>query len=206
MRDKDVRNAVWQKLCAKYGEDKNTRLVQEMGVWSGTVRIDIAVINGELSGFELKSDKDTLERLPFQSELYSKVFDKINLVVGSMHEFKAKTLIPSWWGIIVATQGKSGISLEVSKTSEENPSPDPYLVAQLLWKDEALNILEAFNLSKGWRGKRIKLIHQRLATELPFKDLKFHVRETLKKRENWLRQVLPCNRNMPVDPYLDPVL
>lgn len=206
MLDKDVRNAVWKKLSSKYGEDKNTKLVQEMGVWSGTVRIDIAVINGELSGFELKSDKDTLERLPFQSELYSKVFDKINLVVGSKHAFKAKTLIPSWWGVIVATQEKSGVSLEISKTSEENPSPDPYLIAQLLWKDEALNVLESFNLAKGWRGKRIKLIHQRLATELPLKDLKFHVRETLKKREDWLRQVLPCNRNMTVDPYLDPVL
>ena len=187
-----MRNAVWQELFFKYGTDKNTKLVQEMGVWSGTVRIDIAVINGELSGFELKSDKDTLDRLPFQAELYSKVFDKINLVVGSKHVLKAQTLIPSWWGIIVAIQEKSGVSLENARTSKENPAPDPYLLAQLLWKDEALNVLESFNLAKGWRGKKIKLIHQRLATEVPFIDLKFHVRETLKKRNGWLRQVATC--------------
>ena len=57
-----------------------------MGVWSGTVRIDVAVLNGEMCGYEIKSDRDTLERLPFQIEIYSKEFDKLTLVVGRRHE------------------------------------------------------------------------------------------------------------------------
>jgi hypothetical protein len=80
MRDRDVRAAVLRKLAAVYGNDANTRIVQEMGVCSGSVRIDIAVINSELWGYELKSERDTLERLPSQAKLYNRVFDRVTLV------------------------------------------------------------------------------------------------------------------------------
>jgi len=66
MRDSDVRRAVKASLGAEYAHDADTRMVEEMGVWSGSVRIDIAIINGALTGYELKSDRDTLERLPRQ--------------------------------------------------------------------------------------------------------------------------------------------
>jgi hypothetical protein len=70
MRDRDVREAVLERLAAEHAGDADTHIVQEMGVWSGVARIDIAVINGELCGYELKSDRDTLERLPRQMEYY----------------------------------------------------------------------------------------------------------------------------------------
>jgi hypothetical protein len=60
MRDRDVRAALLRRLSSDYADDADTRIVEEMGVWSGSVRIDVAVINGELSGYELKSDRDTL--------------------------------------------------------------------------------------------------------------------------------------------------
>ena len=78
MRDSDVRKAVLATLDQKHAGDHNTRIVEEMGVWAGSVRIDIAVINGELCGFELKSDRDTLARLPTQADIYSRVFDRIS--------------------------------------------------------------------------------------------------------------------------------
>ena len=69
MRDIDVRQAVKSYLKALHEDDPATRIVEEMGIWAGSVRIDIAVINGELSGFELKSDSDTLQRLPLQADI-----------------------------------------------------------------------------------------------------------------------------------------
>ena len=56
MRDRDVRCAVMAYLDRLHAGDADTRVVQEMGIWSGSVRVDIAVINGELHGFELKSE------------------------------------------------------------------------------------------------------------------------------------------------------
>ena len=51
MRDADIRKAVRTMLDAQHVGDDDTRIVEEMGVWSGSVRVDIAVINGELHGF-----------------------------------------------------------------------------------------------------------------------------------------------------------
>lgn len=199
MKDKDVRIAILGELYKQYQSDVGTKIVQEMGIWSGSVRIDIAVINGEMIGYELKSDKDTLDRLPLQAELYSRVFDKVNLVVGEKHADKAKGLIPEWWGIIVAAGMTEGVQLDKFRAPSPNPSPDPYLVAQLLWKGEAIEILEVYELAKGWRGKRIKDIHTRLATELPFEELAANVRSVLKRRQGWLGQSMSSDFNMPVN-------
>jgi hypothetical protein len=164
MRDRDVRAAVRQKLAAQYaGDAANTRIVEEMGVWSGTVRIDIAVINGELWGYELKSERDTLERLPTQANIYSKVFDRVTLVVGTRHVGAAEDAVPPWWGLIVAKGDGASVRLRSVRDAERNPAPDPRLVAELLWRDEAIAALDVFGLAKGWRDKKAKLLHQRLA-------------------------------------------
>lgn len=186
MRDRDVRLAVRSHLEALHEGDFSTRIVEEMGLWSGTVRVDMAVINGELSGFELKSDKDTLDRLPVQAELYSRVFDQVTLVVGTRHLAKVGQHIPGWWGVMSALQQGDAVVLEPVRCSIRNPSPDAFLVAKLLWKEEALSLLEAKGLAKGWRSKPVAAVHSRLASELPFHELSANVRACLKRRAGWL--------------------
>jgi len=204
MFDRDVRAAVRHMLSLEHGQDIHTKIVEEMGVWSGSVRIDIAVINGELSGFELKSDRDTLERLPVQANLYSRVFDRVVLVAGSRHSDKALELIPDWWGLISASSTTAGVELTHVRSAGLNPSPDPYLVAQLLWKDEALGILDALGLAKGWKSKTAKAIHEHLIAQLPFPELSSRVRDTLKQRPSWLRQPVCDQGQMAIGRELDP--
>ncbi|MER9438359.1 sce7726 family protein [Mesorhizobium sp. M0322] len=205
MRDKDVRLAVRNHLEALHKDDVNTRIVEEMGVWSGSVRVDLAVINGELSGFELKSDSDTLQRLPMQAGIYSRVFDQVTLVVGRRHAEKATDIIPSWWGVMVAEQTDAGVVLDYHKCGSRNPSPDPILIAGLLWKEEALIVLEEHGLAAGWRSKPAKALHQRLAEELSFSDLSDEVRQALKSRVAWLRQPVSNMRDMPVQQQSRPL-
>ena len=189
MRDRDVRAALRAKLATDYAHDPNTKIVEEMGVWSGSVRIDLAVINGELIGYELKSDRDTLERLPLQAQLYSRVFDRLTLVVGTRHARRAANMLPEWWGIRIAEWTEGGIiALHEERPAQSNPAPDPYLVAQLLWKTEALAVLEDYDLAKGWRSKTVRAIHQRLAMALDFSVLSAEVRKILKLRDSWLKQ------------------
>jgi hypothetical protein len=206
MRDRDVRDAVRQKLAVDYAGDPQTRIVEEMGIWSGTVRIDIAVINGELWGYELKSERDTLKRLPEQARLYSRVFDRVTLVVGSRHVGAAEDAVPTWWGLTIATGDVGCIRLRSARKGRRNPSPDPYLVAQLLWRDEAVAVLEKFNLATGFRSKSVRLIHERLAAELPLADLGFEVRSMLKRRQLWLGQAISNEGQMAINPDLDPGL
>ena len=182
MRDGDVRRAVKAWLIAQHGHEHDTRLVEEMGVWSGSVRIDVALINGSLSGYELKSDRDTLERLPRQLALYGRVFDYLHLIVGRRHVEKAQKILPEWWGIKIAVQGEQEVELIDHHKPSPNPAPDAYLIAELLSKEEAIGVLETFGLGKGWRSKKIRLVHERLAKELPLRELRDEVRAVLKQR------------------------
>lgn len=198
MRDADVRSALIARLMAQHENDPDTRIVEEMGVWSGHVRIDVAVINGELCGFELKSDRDTLARLPNQAQIYSRVFDRVELVVGTRHSKEAIKLVPKWWGITTAQMVDRGIELSPVRTAKRNPRLEPYLIAQLLWKAESLELLAKNGLAEGWKSKKVKDIHVRLAECLPLDELRDGVRASLKMRPGRSGKVLPDFLDMPV--------
>ncbi len=85
MRDSDVRKALHSRVLRDHHNDPNTLVLNELGLRHGACRVDVAVVNGSLHGYELKSDMDTLERLPAQVGLYGKVLDKATLVVGARH-------------------------------------------------------------------------------------------------------------------------
>jgi hypothetical protein len=193
-------------LDRAHAGDDNTRIVEEMGIWSGSVRIDIAVINGTLSGFELKSDRDTLERLPAQIDLYSKVFDHVVLVVGERHAAKGVESIPSWWGVTVASEGAQGVELSALREPGRNPSVDPRILAKLLWKDEAIRVLEHRGSARGWRSKAVAAIHDYLASALTLEELSMAVRDALKAREQWLGQPVGNQGDVPIHADLHPGL
>jgi hypothetical protein len=195
MRDSDVRTAVKGRLEAKHANDPHTRIVEEMGIWSGSVRIDIAVINGELHGFELKSERDTLIRLNNQEALYSQVFDRMTLVTAQRHLDKAVNQIPDWWGV-TAISMKPGEPSHLSdvRAASLNRGVEAIQLARLLWNVEALEIMERRGLSKGFKNKTVEIIAERLAEVLSLKDLSFEVRAVLKSRSGWLGESIGHQR------------
>jgi hypothetical protein len=196
MRDSDVRGAVRCWLRARYVDD--SRIVEEMGVWSGSVRIDLAVINGELHGFELKSERDTLARLQDQAELYNQVFDRMTLVAANRHYNKAISKIPNWWGIVTAHFEGDTVALRQVKETQRNPNIEPIQVARLLWRQEALAILEQRGLSRGYKGRTADVIAARLAEVLSIDELSAEVRAVLKSRSDWLGKPVRNEGQMPV--------
>src|SRR3989338_11292875 len=86
----------------KSEEKLPAEIFEEFGVSHGTARIDFAIVNGVMHGYEIKSDRDTLDRLPDQMREYNAVFDKMTLVVGRHHLYEALAIIPEWCGIILA--------------------------------------------------------------------------------------------------------
>lgn len=188
MRDMDVRLAVRSRLKREHEHDADTRIVEEMGVWHGSVRIDLAVINGELAGYELKSARDTLDRLPAQASLYNQVFDRVVLVVADNHLHQAVSMLPDWWGVFVAYQAAEAVNLEVFRAGAANLHVCPMQLARLLWKSEALAVLDQFELSSGLRSASREKIAQRLATSFDLPVLAREVRRVLKDRSRWLGQ------------------
>lgn len=186
MRDVDVRKALHAKVLAEHHGDPNTLVLDELGLWYGLARVDIAVVNGRMHGYEIKSDRDTLERLPEQARIYSNVLDRVTLVVGKTHVSHALSMIPEWWEVKVATQGPRGaVHFVEERPGRTNPSVDPVSVAALLWSDELVEILASLNAARGVRGKSRDVMSRRLADTLPLPQLRSTVRERLKSRVGW---------------------
>ena len=184
--DIDIRNALHEKTFCKYNDDPDTIVVDELSLCQGIVRVDIAVINGSINGYEIKSEKDTLERLSVQMEYYSKVLDKVTVVVGECHLDELKSIIPDWCGIKIAEKKRTGnVSIRQLKKPKQNPDIIPYHVAQLLWKNEVLEILTEFGLEKGYLSKPREILWKRLSESLPLYRLQDYVRRYLKTRKNW---------------------
>lgn len=185
MRDRDVRAALHARLLREHSADlDSTLVVDELGL-CGEVRVDVAVVNACLSGFELKSASDTLRRLPRQAQFYSQVLDYCTLVVAENHLDDALTMVPIWWGCVVVRPTKSGVRLEEVAQPRSNEQIDAYSLAQLLWRDEALAALQDFDAVKGCRSKSRKVIWERLAEVADLESLRATVRTSLKARQRW---------------------
>ncbi|RKI12291.1 hypothetical protein D7Y15_18705 [Corallococcus sp. AB030] len=186
MRDFDVRQALTASLKATHASDPGTLIREELGLEHGQVFVDVAVINGELHGYELKSERDTLERLPRQVEAYSAVLDRATLVVGARHVQQALGLIPAWWGVKTATTQRDGsVRLSPLRKGRRNPQQQMSALVRLLWRDEALELLESREAAKGLRSKPRKMLYERLVEVLPAEVLRVEVRRLLKAREDW---------------------
>jgi hypothetical protein len=185
LRDNDIRGRLLNELYSRYFDDSNTRIVNEMGVLHGRSRVDIAVINGILHGFEIKSESDNLLRLPTQIEDYSKVFDRMTIVVQNKHLEEVKGMVPKWWGIILVTKTKGNIKFRELRKGRKNISVDPYSLSHLLWKEEAIDILKQRSLHKGFLSKPRNQIYQRICECISLSEIKMMVNQQLKVREGW---------------------
>jgi hypothetical protein len=185
MNDAQLRMATKQALFIEHQGDAETVIFEELGIQHGCSRIDLAVVNGELHGFELKSDRDTLARLPEQAKAYGQVFDRVTLVVGERHVRHAVDLVPDWWGIRVARRESGRLRFSDLKHAIRNPSPDPQSIVALLWRAEALQFLEELGIAAGVRSKCRTEIYSRLIREIELGVLFQKVRTCLRERANW---------------------
>lgn len=188
--DKNIRLAlrkVLEKELAEYrATGHNAEIFDELGVRHGTARIDIAIINGIMHGYEIKSDRDTLERLPEQIKEFSAVFDKLTLVVGKQHLYQAVQMIPDWWGVIVAKfDANNHVIFQTIREPENNKEQVGISIARLLWREEALKILEERNSADGVRNKPREFIYERLADVLDTATIKEQVSTLLVSRKGW---------------------
>ncbi|MBN8226696.1 sce7726 family protein [Corallococcus macrosporus] len=186
MRDFDVRQALTASLKAAHAGEPGTLIREELGLEHGQVFVDVAVINGELHGYELKSERDTLARLPRQVEAYSAVLDRATLVVSTRHVEQAIGLVPAWWGIkTAATQRDGSVKLRHLRKARRNPQQQMPAMVRLLWRDEALSLLESLGAAKGLRSNPRKMLYERVVELLPAEALRAEVRRLLKVREDW---------------------
>ena len=131
----------------------------------------MAVINGFIHGYEIKSAKDTLDRLAAQIEIYRQTLQKLTIVAAPRHIVGVLTHAPEWCGLIEVKLGpRSGIRFHPVRSAAHNPDIEPVMLAHLLWRNEVVDLLTKLGYSpKELRRPRTDLYEMlcRVANSLP---------------------------------------
>jgi hypothetical protein len=186
INDARIRELLLPFVRREHDGASDTIYIEEFALYGGSNRADLAALNGVSHGYEIKSDRDTLIRLPQQVDAYNAVFERATFVSSKHHLSSAKKIIKKWWGIIeVKGSPMFGLRLERIRESSPNPSPHAEAIASLLWRPEALQILTSLGLDYGVRSKPMEYLIERLAQEISPDQLSRYVREALRARGDW---------------------
>jgi hypothetical protein len=184
-RDSTIRAALLPRLSSLIPLDPNSILIEELGIEHGSSRIDVAAIGSDVYGFEIKAGLDSLARLQRQIEHYDKLVDFAYLVLAESHLPSAAQSVPDQWGLIIAEARSEAVEFRVSRFAKRNRNRMPECLAQLLWRDEALESLISLGLDKGFRRKPVRTLHNRLAEVLDLDALSTLVLGRVRQRDNW---------------------
>jgi len=184
--DSDIRRSAHRQLFRDHHTAPGTLVVDELGLRHGSARADIAIVNGRLVAYEIKSERDSLHRLKNQVAAYDAIFDNITIIVGPKHERRVAQRIPRHWGIIIAQRGKLGaVRFEFQRKARMNRRIDLFAIAQLLWRTEVMGLLQSTGVSNQLLRQPRTALYRHLVSSMPAQTLKAAVRNCLRTRRNW---------------------
>lgn len=183
MNDAVIRKALLSFL-AETKNDPNTILVSEMGLSEGRAIIDVAMINGVMCGYEIKSDVDTLYRLERQIETYKNYFQKLTIVTTKTHLKKVRAKCPAWIGIILAHEEDGIIVIKQLRQPKYNRRTNKHDITSLLWRDEAKTLLASQGV-KGISSAPRQHLWDVIANLYSESELIGIVKETMRSRRAW---------------------
>jgi hypothetical protein len=148
VRDSDLRGALVEVLWRSLGQRPYV-LVPEVDIrWSVPARLDALLVSDRISGFEIKSDVDSLKRLPRQVEAFSAVVERAALVVGERHCDAAAKIIPPWWSIWVSHRSGDKVGIRRARAGRLNPCVNALAISSFIPRDDLCAAL----ISIGRRG------------------------------------------------------
>ena len=112
------------------------------GVYPRTgVVMDIVCITAAANhiwGIEIKSDKDTLKRLPAQIAAYNRICDACFLITTMKHRYEALKCLPSWWNLLIydGYLGPQGIQPSLTPSCRHFFERSPAAMLELVWKED----------------------------------------------------------------------
>jgi hypothetical protein len=160
-------------------------LVSEMGLSHGASRIDLAIINGSLHGYEIKSDVDTLVRLENQIDMYEKYFSYLTVVTTKKHLSAIRKSYPSWLGIVLAESEGESLNFKTLRKPKKNCRVLSSSVVQLLWKNEAQEFVRKIGVQKGISNKPKNYLWEKICEVADLPEITAYLKVSIKKRAAW---------------------
>lgn len=177
MLDPHIRKPLVDKIMS---EDHSARVFHEFQLCRGAGRADLAVVNGTMAGFEIKSEKDTTDRLSLQVENYDRIFNYSTAVIAGKHIRNARKVLPRRWGITVAYHCGDGIGFDQVRKPTGNRT-DPHMQIRILWKTELVAALREVGCEARHDEMVIRLWDM-AARSMTRKQISYAVRAALKAR------------------------
>lgn len=184
MKDPCIRQLLKDTELQHFFIDDNSKVVDELSLPVAKARIDLAVINGSLHGYEIKSACDTLQRLPSQIEAYTKVFDYLSIVTENKYHERILDFVPPWVGIIICNEKKGVKIIQQLRKPKLNKGKQSFFIAKLLWREELIDSLIEYKIPFK-KKDRNWLLCEALSLNLDINAISFIVRDKLKKRTDW---------------------
>lgn len=104
-------------------------------------KADVVIVNGTTTAYEIKSERDNLDRLEAQISDYMKVFGKVNIITGENHISDALKLIPDNVGAMVLND-----RYQISTIREATEDLDHLDVAAIFESLQLREIVKILNL------------------------------------------------------------
>jgi len=185
-KDTDIRIALHAKRLRRVKAQADTLVIDELGLAHAKTRVDVAVINGCIHGYEIKSAKDNLSRLATQIDIYRQTLQKLTIVAAPKHIVGIMGLAPEWCGVIAADQGpRGGIKFQVLRNAAANPEIDPVMMAHLLWRNEVIELLD----QAGYPAKELrrprKQLYETLCEAMTLREITASIRAFMIQRRTW---------------------
>lgn len=152
--------------------------ISELCFFDRKRRADLTFANGLLSGFEIKSEADTLARWSGQQADYLQCFDKVWLCVHVKHILKALEITQKNVGIIAVD---NDYGMVVVRDAQLNNQVNSFHLTGFLWRVELDSLAKENNISIKSR-MRLKEVREILSQELPLDTIRQKVLSTLKNR------------------------
>ena len=175
MTELEIRNAIITSMSGT-ATWANSAFIPEMFVDEFTRRADLVVAGNKLVAFEIKSERDKLNRLDGQLKSYTRFFEQVTVVCAERHlegvEANSFSEVGIW------TVGNDGSIRKVRKAKNlEQNSLDSWL--SFLPVDELRKILKAHGIKLG-RHRHDLLA---AAVEISLKAIRKYVLDYLRRRE-----------------------
>ncbi|ASA23368.1 sce7726 family protein [Paenibacillus donghaensis] len=187
VNDQYVRAMLINELKINHGNDLNTRIINELGIDFGASRVDVAVVNGIIHGYEIKSDKDNLNRLPRQISFYNRLFQRMTIVSSRKYYEPICEMVPEWWGIKIISADSTRL-IEKRKGRLQN-NQDKELLLRLLWKKDLEGLVDFLSLPKKIKNLKKNQLLEIFSQEADLNLLREYTYQALKNRPNWRKEL-----------------
>jgi|Laugresbdmm110sn_1035088.scaffolds.fasta_scaffold12754_5 hypothetical protein len=156
--------------------------ISELFIDKFSRRADLVMANGKLSVFEIKSERDTIDRLKGQVSTYQDFFEEVTVVCAPKHQLNVVSTVPERVGIwLIDCNGR----LSILRKAKAKKLPSIHNWLTFLPVDELSNLLK--ESGRRSTGNRTSLME--IASLLPLKQVRSYVLIFLKRRHKRLDEL-----------------